>query len=435
MIKQPELLVPAGTVEKMKYALAYGADAVYAGVPQFSLRARENDFRLRNLAEAVEYVHRLGKKIYMTMNIFPHNRKIASFLKMLDLIAAIKPDGLILADPGMIMLTRERHPGLDLHLSTQANAINWATVKFWHSLGLKRIILSRELLIEEIAEIKQHVPEIELESFVHGAICMAYSGRCLLSNYFNHRDANQGTCTNACRWEYKVWEEPAEMQEELDQILPQDKNYFLEDPGRPGSLMPVYEDEHGTYIMNAKDLSAIGLLRRMTEAGIDSFKVEGRTKSAYYVSTITRAYRQAIDAISAGADTPEQAGREVYAVANRGYVTGFLEKNPLAEGQNYESGHSGYQTHQFVALIDDWDEGRRLARIRVRNRFEAGQILELVQPAATIPFTVDFLCAENGSQLSVAHGGGMDVWIQLPVKPEPFAILRRPLVQQERTAL
>jgi len=428
MTKQPELLVPAGTIEKMKYALAYGADAVYAGVPQFSLRARENDFRLKNLMEAVEYVHRLGKKIYMTMNIFPHNRKIASFMKMLDLIAEIKPDGLIMADPGMIMLARERHPGLDLHLSTQANAINRETVKFWHSVGLKRIILSRELLIEEIAEIKQHVPEIELESFVHGAICMAYSGRCLLSNYFNHRDANQGTCTNACRWEYKVLEEPAEMQEELDRILPQDKNYYLEDPGRPGALMPVYEDEHGTYIMNAKDLSAIGLLKKMMEAGIDSFKVEGRTKSAYYVSIITRAYRQAIDHIGAGSETPEQVALEVFAVANRGYVSGFLEKNPLAAGQNYESGHSGNQTHQFVALVDEWDDTRGLARIRVRNRFETGQRLELVQPEATVPFTAGYICDENGSRLNVAHGGGMDVWIHLPVKPEAFALLRRPVV-------
>ncbi len=422
-----ELLVPAGTIDKMKFALSYGADAVYAGVPRYSLRARENDFTMQNMQDAIHFSHGLGKKFYLTMNIFPHNRKVDSFTRVLDDVAGLKPDGLIIADPGMIMLAREKYPELDIHLSTQANTVNWATVKFWHNLGVRRIILSRELSIEEISEIKQRVPEIELEAFVHGAICIAYSGRCLLSNYFNHRDANQGTCTNACRWEYNMYTENPETQDEGGAYIPLKGSFYLEEKDRPGSLMQIDEDEHGTYIMNAKDLSAIELLDQMIKAGIDSFKVEGRTKSVYYVSTITRAYRNALDHYLRSEPVPENILNEVNAVANRGYITGFLEKNPLDKGQNYESGHSGNHSHVFTGIVDHWDQQNEMARIRVRNRFKTGEQLELITPNETIPFRVERMTDTNGKIIDIAHGGGTDVYINMPKVPGEYALLRKPV--------
>ncbi len=431
-MKKPELLVPAGTFEKMKFAFAYGADAVYAGIPRFSLRARENDFTLETIEKALHYAHQRGKRVYLTMNIFPHNNKIASFVNTLAHVAQLKPDGLIMADPGMILVAREKHPELPIHLSTQANTINWQSVRFWKQMGIKRIILSRELRLDEIEEIRQRVPDIELETFVHGAICIAYSGRCLLSNYFNHRDANQGTCTNACRWEYKLYSEPAEMEEQRDVLLPaRGEHYYLEESGRPGQLMPVDEDEHGTYIMNAKDLSTIHILDKIVKAGLDSLKVEGRTKSVYYVSVITRAYRRALDSVIKGEPISAELLNEVYAVANRGYVTGFLERNPLEKGQNYESGHSANQQRLFCGLIKDWDAQQGLATIAVRNRFEIGDELEMISPEKTIRFKLTHMFNEEGEQVSVAHGGGKDVRIPLPEAPSPFVLLRKVVKQPE----
>lgn len=431
-MKRPELLVPAGTFEKMKYAFAYGADAVYAGIPRFSLRARENDFTLQTIEQALDYARQRNKRLYLTMNIFPHNNKIPSFEEMLKYVAELKPDGLIMADPGMILVAREKHPDLPIHLSTQANTINWQSVRFWKQMGIKRIILSRELRLEEIEEIRQHVPDIELETFVHGAICIAYSGRCLLSNYFTHRDANQGTCTNACRWEYKVYSEPAEFEEERDILLPvREEHYYLEEAGRPGQLMPIDEDEHGTYIMNAKDLSTIHILDKLVKAGLDSLKVEGRTKSIYYVSVITRAYRQALDFVLKGQSVPEEILQEVFAVANRGYVTGFLERNPLEKGQNYESGHSANQSRLFCGIIKSWDETRGMATIAVRNRFEKGDELELISPQKTMRFKVTDIVSMEDESVDVAHGGGKDVKIPLPAKPEPFMLLRKVVKQEE----
>ncbi len=415
-MKIPELLAPAGTFEKMEYAFAYGADAVYAGVPKFSLRVRENDFDKQRLAKAIKYSHDLGKKIYLTMNIFPHNRKIDSFVKMLSKVAEMKPDGLIMADPGMIMLAREKHPELVIHLSTQANAINWQSVKFWKNIGVKRIILSREINLDEIKAIKYHVPDIELESFVHGAVCIAYSGRCLLSNYFTHRDANQGACTNACRWEYKLYG---------DNNTEDRNNYYIEEIERPGSLMPIDEDEHGTYIMNAKDLCAIEILDQMIEAGIDSFKIEGRTKSIYYVSIMTRAYRHAMDQFKSGKPVSQEIINEVYTIANRGYITGFLEGNPKHRAQNYEQSHAGNQTRLFTGVIKDWDPMKNMALMAVRGRFEVGDQLELVQPDTTAPFKVEQLFDTSGIKIDVAHSGGKDVLIGLPTRPAKYSLIRK----------
>jgi putative protease len=417
----PELLAPAGSFEKMQYAIAYGADAVYIGLPRFSLRARENDFDEEATARALAYAHHLGKKVYLTMNIYPHNRKVQPFLDQLGRVAALKPDGLIIADPGMIMLTRERHPELTIHLSTQANTINWPSVKFWQKLGVRRIILSRELGMDEIREIRQQVPDVELEIFIHGAICIAYSGRCLLSNYFNHRDANQGACTNACRWEYK-----------LHQLLPAGSdvsetpaNLFLEESERPGQLMPVYEDEHGAYIMNAKDLSTITILKELMSLGVDSFKIEGRSKSLYYVSMITRAYRRVMKTIAAGSPVPAGMLDEVYAVTNRDYVTGFLERNPLHEGLKYDDRVPVRQNRIFCGVIDQWNAMDQTAILRVRNRFDAGDLLEICSPEGITAFQVGEIWDAHGKAIISAHGGGPDIRLRLPLAPQPFALLRK----------
>ena len=306
---KPELLSPAGNLTKLKYAFAYGADAVYAGVPRFSLRTRENDFREESIIEGIQYAHNLGKKVYLTLNIYAHNMKVDGFIRELEKVGDWKPDGLIMADPGLIHQAIKRVPHIPVHLSTQANATNWTTVDFWKDLGVKRIILSRELRLKEISEIHEKVPDIELESFVHGAICIAYSGRCLISNYMNHRDANQGTCTNSCRWEYDIKQNKESLAglEQSQTILSSDGNYlspgdgyYVEEKERTGEEYPMEEDENGTYLFNAKDLCAVELLDDIREAGVMSFKIEGRTKSEYYAAMATRSYRKAIDDMANG---------------------------------------------------------------------------------------------------------------------------------------
>lgn len=294
----PELLLPAGTIKNMRYAFAYGADAVYAGQPRYSLRVRNNDFQTDNLAIGISEAHQQGKKFYVASNILPHNAKLKTYLADMAPVIEMGPDALIMADPGLIMMVRENWPEMPVHLSVQANTVNYAAVKFWQSMGISRVILSRELSLDEIEEVRQQCPDMELEVFVHGALCVAYSGRCLLSGYFNHRDPNQGTCTNACRWEYKVHQ--ADETESGDirkidfdameamqnpQLFPEiqahtrhpqaDEVYLIEEKGRPGEYMPVLEDEHGTYIMNSKDLRAIQHIERLFRIGIDSLKIEG----------------------------------------------------------------------------------------------------------------------------------------------------------------
>lgn len=285
---KPELLSPAGTLQNMRYAFAYGADAVYAGQPRYSLRVRNNEFNHENLQLGINEAHALGKKFYVVVNIAPHNAKLKTFIRDLKPVVEMGPDALIMSDPGLIMLVRENFPEMDIHLSVQANAVNWATVKFWKQMGLTRVILSRELSLEEIEEIRTQVPDMEIEIFVHGALCMAYSGRCLLSGYINKRDPNQGTCTNACRWEYNVQEgkeddignivhkhEPipvTNVEPTLGIGAPTDSVFMIEEAKRPGEYMTAFEDEHGTYIMNSKDLRAIAHVERLTQMGVHSLK-------------------------------------------------------------------------------------------------------------------------------------------------------------------
>lgn len=437
-MKRPELLAPAGTLKSMRHAFAYGADAVYAGQPRYSLRVRNNEFKNENLAQGIVEAHALGKQFFVAVNISPHNSKIKTFLADLEPVIAMNPDALIMADPGLIMLVRERWPHMPVHLSVQANTVNYATVKFWQALGLTRVILSRELSLDEIAEIRQQCPDMELEVFVHGALCIAYSGRCLLSGYFNHRDPNQGTCTNACRWEYKASEAveaaegkfiPKEAVLSMDAFNQAqsmgscgnqerhplaDKVYFLEETNRPGELMPVMEDEHGTYIMNSKDLRAIEHVQKLTEIGVDCLKIEGRTKSHYYVARTAQAYKQAIDDTLAGRPFDPRLLGVLENLANRGYTDGFYERHHTHEYQNYMQGASMGHQQQFVAEAMRVDREQGWVELDVKNRFSVGDRLEWVLPSGNREIVLEHMENLNGETVSVAPGSGHKMRIPLP---------------------
>src|SRR5574340_1308585 len=348
---QPELLAPAGSQAMLETALAFGADAVYAGQPRYSLRVRNNSFRDEAaLGIGIDTAHSRGKQFYVVSNIFPHNSKLKTYLADMAPIIALKPDALIMADPGLIDMIRETWPEMPVHLSVQANTVNYAAVRFWKKLGIRRVILSRELSLDQVAEIRQECPDMELEVFVHGALCIAYSGRCLLSGYFNHRDPNQGSCTNSCRWDYQVHEAAEDLSGDIIPAasscgdLPRhplaDRVHLLEESERPGELMPVTEDEHGTYIMNSKDLRAVEHIGRLVEIGVDSLKIEGRTKSAYYVARTTQVYRKAIDDAVANRPFDPVLLGQLEGLANRGYTDGFYQRHTPAETQNYLRGHS-----------------------------------------------------------------------------------------------
>ncbi|MBD3653138.1 tRNA 5-hydroxyuridine modification protein YegQ [Kangiella sp.] len=420
-MKIPELLSPAGTLRNMRYAFAYGADAVYAGQPRYSLRVRNNDFGLDNIATGIEEAHAQGKKFYIASNIAPHNSKIKTFMNDIKEVIALKPDALIMSDPGLIMMVREAYPEQEVHLSVQANATNYATVKFWYQQGIKRVILSRELSIKEIEEIKTHCPEMELEVFVHGALCMAYSGRCLLSGYFNHRDPNQGTCTNACRWKYDLHEATetesgdiiaVSQQEPAVQTVDPQSVFLLQEKERPGEYMPVFEDEHGTYIMNSKDLRAVQHVDQFTRMGIDSLKIEGRTKSHYYVARTAQVYRQAIDDAVAGKPFNMQLMDELEKLAHRGYTEGFYRRHVHDEYQNYETGNSVRDRQLFVGEISDKTEST--ITVEVKNRFEVGDTLELMTPKGNQYFQLRAMENTKGQSMDIAPGSGHRVVLQLP---------------------
>ena len=432
-MKAPELLLPAGTLDKMRTAYAYGADAVYAGQPRYSLRARNNEFRLEELRTGIQEAHALGKKLFVASNLMPHNAKVKTYMADMEPVIAMQPDALIMADPGLIAMVRERWPEQEIHLSVQANTVNYAAVKFWKSLGLSRVILSRELSLDEIEEIRQQCPDIELEVFVHGALCIAYSGRCLLSGYFNHRDANQGTCTNSCRWDYKVdnAEETGtgdiqKIDFDFDKALSAsplsdcgsqprhplaDKVYVISRKDHPGELMPVLEDEHGTYIMNSKDLRAVEHVERLVKIGIDSLKVEGRTKSIYYVARTAQVYRQAIDDAVKGRPFNLELLGALDALANRGYTDGFYERHHTHEQQNYLRGHSESFRQQYVGDIVSCANG--IAEIDVKNKFFVGDRLEIIHPSGNSIVELKEMQSLEGEAIAVAPGSGHRVRIPL----------------------
>jgi putative protease len=431
MTNKLELLLPAGNFEKMKYAIAYGADAVYAGVPMFSLRARENQFTWETLAEAVTYCHERGKKIYFTANIYAHNLKIKPFMKAFEKMNEMKPDAYIMSDPGLINLVRQQFPDAEIHLSVQANNTNWAQVKFWQQIGVKRIILSRELALREIQEIHAECPDMELEFFVHGSICMAYSGRCLLSNYFAHRDPNQGTCAHSCRWEYKVFRKDASPEELYDRTgRPEDYEeltgeFYLEERERKGEMLPIDEDEYGTYIMNSRDMCLLGYIRELMEAGVISFKVEGRSKTLNYLAGVGRAYRSAIDAVERGEAYDDVAlSREIFAISNRGYTPGFLVGDPGAKGIYYEK-NAELKEEDFLGIVQSYDAATGMARLTVKNRFDVGDTLRIISPTDSVETKLSEIRNEAGESLASAHGGSFDVWIPLPKDMGNYALVRK----------
>ncbi len=443
-MRKPELLSPAGTLRNMKYAFAYGADAVYAGQPRYSLRVRNNDFTLQNLEEGINIAHQLGKKFFVASNILPHNSKLGTYMKDIDPVVAMKPDAMIMSDPGLIMMVKDKYPDLPIHLSVQSNTMNWAAVKFWERAGIERIILSRELSLDEVAEIRQQCPDIELEVFVHGSLCIAYSGRCLLSGYINHRDPNQGTCTNACRWKYDAHEaqedesgdvvpvqsfDPSEeKQPALGEGKPSDQIYLLQEETRPGEYMPAFEDEHGTYIMNSKDLRAIQHVHRLTEMGVDSLKIEGRTKSHYYVARTAQAYRQTIDDAAAGRPFDKGLMDVLENLANRGYTEGFYRRHVHDEYQNYETGNSVGVHQQFVGEVVERDANSGKLVIDVKNKFEVGDTLELMTPQGNRRFKLDELYDKKGARVHVAPGSGHRVTLPLDFDTDmEYALLMRDL--------
>ena len=456
-MKPPELLLPAGSLEKMRAAYDFGADAVYAGQPRYSLRARNNEFRIEQLAQGIEEAHARGKKLFVTSNLIAHNDKVRTYLRDIEPIIELKPDALIMADAGLIMQVREKWPEVPIHLSVQANTTNWAAVKFWQKVGVSRIILSRELSLDEVEAIRNECPDMELEVFVHGALCIAYSGRCLLSGYFNRRDPNQGTCTNACRWEYSTQAtqiDPASGEAIPAARLDSDFNfgqakaeaetsfstcgsgqrhpaadhiYLLEEKGRPGELMPIMEDEHGTYIMNSKDLRAVEHVERLAKIGVDSLKIEGRTKSVYYVARTAQVYRRAIDDAVAGRPFNPELLMELEGLANRGYTGGLLERRPANDYQNYITGHSElHRSHYVGDVLDVRADG--WAEVVTKNKFAVGDHIEVIHPSGNRVVQLTAMQDANGQPLEVALGSPLKVFVPLggPVQGALLAKLLEP---------
>lgn len=400
---RPELLAPAGNLDKLKMAFTYGADAVYIGGESFSLRVAADNFTLDEIREGVEFAHARGKKVYLTANIIPHNKDLEEYKEYLPKVKETGIDAVILSDLGMFSITRELAPELEIHVSTQANNVNYESANMWHRLGAKRVILAREMSLKEIGEIRRQVsPQLELEAFVHGAMCISYSGRCLLSNYLAGRDSNQGNCAHPCRWKYHLMEET-----------------------RPGEYMPVFENERGTFIYNSKDLCMIAHIDDLIRSGLTSFKIEGRVKSEYYVATVIGAYRRAIDAFMENPDTytfDPSLLEELKKVSHRDYTTGFYYGRPDGKQQHYENS-SYIRTYDMVGIVTHYDPETKLARVTQKNRFFTGSQVEFLLPTGKFfTQTIDFMTDENGTPITVANRPQSTVLIRCdqPVEPDTF---------------
>ncbi len=411
MKKRPELLAPAGTMEKLQMALAYGADAAYLGGVQFGLRAFGGNFANEEIRAAVQLAHGAGKKVYVTVNVFPHNDDLVSLPDYLRFLAEVGADAVLVADLGVFMLVREAAPTLPVHISTQANNVNWRTVRAWQELGAARVVLARELSREEIREIRRHT-SVELELFVHGAMCISYSGRCLLSSYFTGRDANRGACAQSCRWKYALVE-----------------------MSRPGEYYPIAEDERGTYIMNSKDLCLLPHLDEVVRCGIDSLKIEGRMKSVHYVASVVKAYRMALDACLSGNpyEVREEWRAELEKVSHRAYTTGFFFGKTTGADQIY--GSSSYeQTSDFVGLVRAYDPVTQIATVEQRNNMKLGQEIEVFQPVGA-PFRQNLseMWDEEGQEIAAAPHPQQIVRIRMMQEVAANSILRRdvPMKKEE----
>lgn len=432
--KKMELLSPAGSLEKFKYALEYGADAVYAGVPDISMRARINNFTEKNLLEASQLVHSEGKKIYVTVNIYAHNYHLPKVEKHLKFLQKVKPDAVIVSDPGIITLVKKYLPKTDIHLSTQANTTNWQAAKFWYEAGIKRIILAREVTLEDIKEIHKRVPKLELEYFVHGAMCMSYSGRCILSKWMSNQSANEGGCTQPCRWAYRPNDQfqISNLQSNPNDLISKKNSKEFKKMSvkevQSGREVELEEDSHGTYFFNSKDLNLITHLKELRDAGVVAFKIEGRNKSAYYVASVTRAYRQMIDAIESKKTVKEikkvqnWAEKELKKTANRGYTKGFLFGN---EPEHEFGGNQSSNEFQFVGEIVA-SHSKELT-VKIHNALRKEDRIEIITPEKNIP--IKFLGVYNDKREKVdsAHGGHDNLYIIEIDKKDiaPYSLLRK----------
>ena len=404
-LKKPELLIPASSLEVLKTAVIYGADAVYIGGEAFGLRAKAKNFSKSDIKEGIEFAHNHKVKVYITANILAHNDDLDGAREYFRELKEVKPDALIIADPGMFMIAKEECPELELHISTQANNTNYLTYRFWHAQGASRVVSARELSLKEIKEIRDHIPEdLEIESFIHGAMCMSYSGRCLLSNYFTGRDANKGECTHPCRWKYSLVEET-----------------------RPGEYMPVYENERGTYIFNSKDLCMIEYIPEVVAAGINSLKIEGRMKTALYVATVARTYRKAIDDYF----TSEELYRsnmnwytsEIAKCTYRNFTTGFYFGKPDENTQIYET-NTYINDYIYLGTIEQIDENG-YASLQQKNKFQVGDSIEIMKPdGSNITVFVQDLKDQEGNSIESAPHPKQQLLLLLSDIPEKYDILR-----------
>lgn len=402
-MKKPELLSPAGNLEKLKYAIYYGADAVYMGLPTFGLRSNKKAFNWDDLAYAIEYAHSKNVKVYIAANIFARNHEIDRVPEYLKKLNELKPDGVIVGDIGIMELIKEYLPDTEIHISTQTSIMNWSTAKFWHNYGATRVVLARELSIKEVALIKDKNPDLELETFIHGAMCMAYSGRCMISGYLNMRDANHGDCTNSCRWDYKLVEST-----------------------RPDEQFPIEEDEHGTYFFNSKDLCLVNYIPDLIKAGVVSLKIEGRTKSAYYLSIVTRAYRKAIDAYMSDPENydPMPFFREIMTTSNRTFTSAFA--NNTADSpylNNYTSGDA-VQYYDFVAAVESYDPRRKMVLIEGRNQIKLGDTLEFVTRDDVFTQKIEQIFMLDGTSVTKVDPN-KNYEIPLDFEVDSFTLVRR----------
>ncbi len=412
-----ELLMPAGNLRKLKLAILYGADAVYLGTPDMSLRTK-SEFSLEEVIEGVEFCHNHGRRAYLTLNLFSHNKDIPKLDEYIDTVRTVKPDGLIIADPGVFQYVRERAPELPLHISTQANICSWLSVKFWQDQGAELVVLAREVSYPELVEIREKCPDIKLEAFVHGAMCMTYSGRCLLSNFMAERGANQGNCANSCRWNYGLKLRLKDGTHQELRITDENADLFeflLEEGCRPGDLMPIEEDDRGSYILNSRDLCIMPKLDEYLKIGVDSLKVEGRGKSEYYAAIVARAYRMAIDDYHADPENwdPKPYMRELETIGNRGYTLAFHEGRLTNYAHDYEHTASIAQW-EYAGIVTEVTEDAFL--VEVKNKLEPGDVLDFVSPVSreTVLLRVyDFERAHDGARLDVVHGSTKTI-IRLP---------------------
>ena len=408
MTHRSELLMPAGNLRKLKMAVLYGADAVYLGTPDLSLRTK-SQFSLEEVVEGIEFCHAHGKRAYLTLNLFSHNKDVPKLEEYIDTVRKVNPDGLIIADPGVLQFVKDRAPDLPLHISTQANVSSWLSVKFWQAQGAELVVLAREVSFAELSEIREKCPDVKLEAFVHGAMCMTYSGRCLLSNFMSERGANQGNCANSCRWNYKVrmrMKDGTVQELDINEDNADMFEFLLEEGCRPGELMPIEEDGRGSYILNSRDLCIMPKLDDYLRIGVDSLKVEGRGKSEYYAAIVARAYRMAIDDYYADPEgwTPHKYMRELESVGNRGYTLAFHEGRLSNYSHDYEQTEALAQW-EYAGVVTDVTEDA--FHVAVKNKLEAGEVLDFVSPISreTVLLRMYEFELVSGEIKDAVHGG------------------------------